>query len=537
MAGARRGEERNGCDGDGGARLLEVALLATFVAHGVAIALMGAVLARMLPGGPTHDEAARVALVAAHPWTYRVGWAAWQATAASDVLLAVALVRARFVPRAPAIAALLLTLAAVVPDQTAQALLVARGPALAASDPAAFLAFERDVFPWTAAWAACFYTATAVAWSWAFARAGTWSRALGWISAIAWTVFGVVSAGALLPVRWRLDAGVVAAGNAVGFVLLEIWLLLVAEQVHRRRRPIADHGALARWRHPARGIFARAADVVANSRVARAFGSLVPDLAFVSDVEDVVYVSYVVPHERLARFVPEGLELQRVGPGGAFALFTWLTYRHGHFAPRVVGPARRFAPSPIQSNWRVYVRDPASGREGIVFVTNAVSSTAYALAARVLADGMPMHVWRRAELVRERAALRLVLDAGEGTAPDAEARLAVDDGPDARTLPPSFARAFGSYEELLRACVPQDRAFSAQPWRGTMTRHEIHLGIPLEACVPLRGEVRSRAAAAIVGPDAEAVSFLVERVAFRLDATERDHLFAVIASRTRASGA
>ena len=47
------------------------------------------------------------------------------------------------------------------------------------------------------------------------------------------------------------------------------------------------------------------------------------------------------------------------------------------------------------------------------------------------------------------------------------------------------------------------------------------LGIPLEACEPLAGEVHSRAAEAIVG-EAVPVCFRVARVAFRFDREEYD---------------
>lgn len=479
---------------------------------------MALVLAPMLPGGGTSDDAARVAAIASRAWTWRLGWAGWQITAASDVALAIALVRARFVPRAPAWISLALVACAVAPDQTAQALLVLRGPGLAARDPAAYLAFERDVFPLTSAWAACFYTVAAAAWSWCFAAAKTWSRALTILSAIAWPLFFVVSVGALV----GLPPALVAAGNAVGFALLEIWIVLVLEAVLRRRRPAARAGALAPWTHPRRGLAGRALDAIANSRFARATLSVAPDLAFVSDIEDVVYVTWLVPADRLLPLVPDGLELQRVGARGDQALFTFLTYRHGRFAPRAVGPLRRFFLSPIQSNWRIHVRDPRTGLAGIAFVTNAVTSTAYALAARLLSDGMPMHVPARAWLSRADDVV-VTLDPGAGSAPDCDVRLR---RAASRTLPSAFAEAFGSYDAFLETVVPQDRAFSSQPWRGRVTRHEIDLGIPLDACVPLVGEVRSRAARAWTATEeiGEPVCFLVERVAFRLDAIERDPL-------------
>jgi hypothetical protein len=53
----------------------------------------------------------------------------------------------------------------------------------------------------------------------------------------------------------------------------------------------------------------------------------------------------------------------------------------------------------------------------------------------------------------------------------------------------------------------------SQPWQGTVSRQEIDLGIPLDACEPLDGEVRSKAAAAIAG-DAAPLCFRVASVRF-----------------------
>jgi len=56
-----------------------------------------------------------------------------------------------------------------------------------------------------------------------------------------------------------------------------------------------------------------------------------------------------------------------------------------------------------------------------------------------------------------------------------------------------------------------------------VTRQEIRLQIPIEACQPLEGSVASRAAAAIVG-DAEPFCFRVAKVSFRFDGEEFDPL-------------
>lgn len=494
------------------ARFLELALIFTFVAHGLAMLSMALLLLPGLPGGG-QDAAARMAYVAAHPWLWRLGWLPWQLTALSDVLLALALACTRWMPRLPAALTLLVTLAAVIPDQVGQALWITRGVALAHSgDATAYAAFEARTFLWIAAWGGTLYTIGAYGWTWCFARAGTWNRALTWLSVAVWGLFTVVSVGPLLPEALRPPAALVAAGNAIGFVLLLAWVALVAELVLRRARPDAPHGRYAPW-HAPRGPLAPALNLVANSRFVRALCEALPVVAEYSDIRDVVYINYVVPAEQLEPLVPAELELQRVGPGERFAFCSFLTFRHGHFGPALLGPLRRLLPSPVQTNWRIHVRDPRTGTQGVYFVSNAITSPPHALAARTLSEGMSMHLPRRGEVRRAKdGTLRIWLEAGGGSAPEAEAELR----PLAeRPASGPWSLAFASYEEMLAYCVPQDRALSTQPWYRHTTHQEIALGIPLAACEPLEcSVVRSTTAWTLVG-EAEPFAFRVARVRFR----------------------
>jgi hypothetical protein len=506
-------------------RALEAALLANFVLHGAAMLSMATLLLPFLPGGSTPDDAMRVARLAQDPWLFRLGWVPWHLCALADLAMAVALVRSRWIPRAPAVLTLLFTLAAIVPDQGSQLLWITRGVDLAkaatrTADLAPYLGFERAVFPYLAGWAALLYTAAGVAWTACFAAAGTWTRTLTRLSVVTWIVFAFAGVAPVLPPALRPPPAAVSAGNAVGFLLLELWFALVTEQVLRRARPEASSGVRAAWRHPHPGLLGRALEIIANSRFLRAFGELLPMVAFRSEITEVIYVNYLVPASRLAPLVPHGLSLQRLGPREDQALFTFLTYRHGHFGPALLGPLRRLLPSPIQSNWRIHVFDPVTDRRGVHFITNAVSMTAHAIGARLLSEGMPMHVLARGEVRRgDDGVVDVELDPGGGSAPDASIHLAPADAE--LGLTPPFSEAFSTYRDFLAYCVPQDRAMDTQPWRGTVSRQEIALGIPLESCEPLRGTVRSRAAAAIVG-DAAPLCFRVARVAFRFEVEELD---------------
>lgn len=506
------------------ARFLEQILLVNLGVHIIALVATALLLLPGLPGGNSAGNAARIGYLAAHPWWWRLGWLPWQAAAVADVLTGLALWRTSWVPRLPAAAVLLFTLLAVAPDQAGQFLWVTRGLDRAAEadrsgDLSLYLDFEKQAYRAVVVWGGTLYLCMAVSWSWCFAAAGTWKRSLTVLSLFTWSLLAIGSVGMLLPTFWRPSPGLVGASNAAGLTLLLFWLALVTEQVLRRARPDEKHGRMAPWRHPGRGIFGSVLEMLGNSRLLRAYCEWLPSVAFLSDITDVIYVNYLVEADRLEPFVPAGLELQRLGRGSRYALFTHLTYRHGHFGPRRLGPLRRLLPSPVHSNWRIYVVDPHSGLRGVYFVINAIASTPHALAARLLSEGMPMHVLRRAAVqVGDDRSCRVLLDPGQGSAPDLEAELRAGDA----VLPgPPWSECFESHTAFLSYCVPQDRAFSSQPWYGRITRQEISLRIPLESCEPLTGEVRSHVAAAYVG-EAAPLCFRVGRVAFCFEREEYD---------------
>ena len=179
------------------ARFLEASLLFNLIIHAVAMVTTALFLLPAMPGGGgVSEDLARVTYIATHPWTFRLGWLPWQVTALADLVLGVALLWTRWVPRKPALITVGLTLLAIVPDQAGQVLWMTRGVDLAAAAVrggglGAYLAFERQVFTLTAAVGAAGYLLAALGWTWCFAAAGTWSRRLTLLSAATWGTFAV----------------------------------------------------------------------------------------------------------------------------------------------------------------------------------------------------------------------------------------------------------------------------------------------------------------------------------------------------------
>lgn len=505
------------------ARFLEQTLLWTLLVHVAASLTNLFVLLPGLPGGTRDRLADRVAYIVGHPWLWRLGLLPLVAAALSVVVLSVAVWRTPWMPRLAAGLLLPLTLAAVIPDLFGQTMWVTDGVDLAlraqaSHNYAAYMEFERQAYE-MAGWGRVLFVAMACTWSWCFWQAETWSRALTMLSIAAWGLHAAKAALAMLPELLRPPAATMTVVHAAAALLLLLWFVLVCERVLAKCRPQSRHGREAPWRHPRRGCFGGVFSLLGQSHLVHALGEWLPLPKVVSEITDCIYLNYLVEAERLESWVPCGLELQRLGPDGRYAMFSLLVFRHGNVGPACLGPLRRLCPSPIQTNWRLYVRDTHSGAEGVYFVTMAANNTAYALGARICTSAVPMHVLRAAELVQRSKTWRIRLDPGAGTAPD----LLADLEPAGDVLPTAAWReCFESYHAMLGWCVPQQRALASQPWYRRIVRQELRLDIPLSDCRPLAGNVTSRAVREIVG-DAAEVCFYVPNVSFTLMGEEYDY--------------
>lgn len=506
-------------------RALERALVQTLLAHAATAFVTAVVLSFYLPGAIESDDLARVTRLAHHPWVFRLAAMGWIWCAFAQANVAWSLVGQRARVGAVAFAALGLSCVGALIDSAtwlgwmSAGVDLARPVAAGLGSLEAFLAWERHQLVATAGLAGTAHTLAFIAQAWCLGRLVTVPRALTGATAALMLPVALASCFASVHASWPRAIGAV---HGVGFALLLAWMAVTTERVLRAHRPERPWGRLAVWRHPSRGAIGHVANVIANSRLVSALIEPLPIAAMVSDIREVVYVNYLVEAERVRGMVPEGLELQGLGDGGRWALFSFLTYRHGHFGFRFMGSLRRLTPSSVQTNWRVHVRDARTGVVGITFVTNAIDHTFQALAARLFTEGMPMHVLARAALDRDATtgSVHVELDPGEGTAPRATLDLRPCDAP---VFEGEWAECFKDFRAFLEYCVPQNRAMSAEPWLARVTRHEIHLPIALEDCQPLAGEVRSLTAEAITG-GARPVCFRVAGLRFVFEEEIHDPL-------------
>jgi hypothetical protein len=210
---------------------------------------------------------------------------------------------------------------------------------------------------------------------------------------------------------------------------------------------------------------------------------LQPVVPLASDVEDVVYLTWIVPVDRIRQFVPPGVAvIERAG----LTLFTILTYRHRHFGAKWLGSLRRLCPSPLQSNWRLYVQTLPGGEaptRTVLFLRNAFDHPAYVLGSRLASDALPSHLPLRFAHERSGDGYETVLDPGEGSAPALDSKL---ERASARVLPAGFDRFFASWAGAVRFLCLQESAVVAIDGERRIAQAGISLPIDVDTVVPLQ---------------------------------------------------
>lgn len=205
--------------------------------------------------------------------------------------------------------------------------------------------------------------------------------------------------------------------------------------------------------------------------------SRLPFVTLASDVVDVIYVSWLVDAQAARALLPAGLSLfERDGK----TPFTVLTYRHGHFGPRLAGPLRRLMPSPLQSNWRLYL--DGAPVPTVFFLKNMMDSLPHALGTRLFSDILPTHLAAGMTHGVDEKTAHCGIVAGAGSAPalDVQAQVA-----GAKALDEEWRAMFGSWDEAVAYLACQDAAIAHVPRNGKLALGEISLPVELENVLPL----------------------------------------------------
>lgn len=202
-----------------------------------------------------------------------------------------------------------------------------------------------------------------------------------------------------------------------------------------------------------------------------------------SDVRNVVYQTWWVDPARVAPWVPPGVTLWT---HQGRTLFTVLTYAHGHFGPAWAGPLRRLFPSPLQSNWRLYVErlsGQAVAEPTVLFVKNLFDNPLHAIGTRLFSDALPSHCAERfTHGIDASGAFDTVITPGIGSAPAFRSRC-LPGAP--KTLPPDWAGCFSDWQEAVSFLCLQDAAVALVEDVGRLAQARINLPITVEAIEPL----------------------------------------------------
>lgn len=250
------------------------------------------------------------------------------------------------------------------------------------------------------------------------------------------------------------------------------------------------------------------------ARLRHALLSRLPFPVLQSEVADVVYVTWMVEARAAAALLPPGL---RVWERDGKTPLTALTYRHGHFGPALAGPLRRLFPSPLQSNWRLYLDGPlpaGAPAQTVWFLENMMDNGAYVAATRLFSDIMRTH--RPAHFIHESAGggFTTRIEPGAGSAPALACTVAPAAQP---VLSPAFAAAFGSWADAVAMLACQDAALGRATRLGKLALSHIDLPVPLDTVRPLLpvGPVACSLLDALPATG-EPLCFLVPRVPFRV---------------------
>ena len=270
------------------------------------------------------------------------------------------------------------------------------------------------------------------------------------------------------------------------------------------------------YRHPRAGgpgrLFAALANCAHFAKLRQAVMSRLPFLTLHSDVRDVVYVSWLVDAAAAQTLLPPGVALwQRDGK----TPFTVLTYRHGHFGPALPGPLRRLMPSPLQSNWRLYLDHTPAGAPDVpcvYFLKNIMDSLPHALGTRLFSDILPTHLAAGMTLEVGATQARCSIASGAGSAPalDVQADITAEHGLDAE-----WQQLFDSWRDAVAFLACQDAAIASVPRNGKLVFGEIDLPVDLDQVQALTAVRADCGLLAQLPPLSAPLAFLVPKVPFK----------------------
>ncbi len=486
----------------------------------------------------------RATYVAENVGLWRMGWHLWQLVALSNLIAAVSLcwyfshARKQRTEGAGtaffwSVLALLFTLAAIIPEQWGEYALVtsfvdeAREAVLSGS-ASNYVRLEARWIVLTTSCGAFGYTLMQACWACALVSFTRSYKRLKFFLLLSVTDFIAFMLSvfacdhACAPVLngqlQYVDFHTIAVLNGIGFPVLFIWTLVFvaalgdrhhyffkeeSDQLHQVRFPT---GSRSQW-------ITGWLNSQGTRDVLRVIGTVLRTPVLKSDIRNVLYLNWLVPTERVRPWLPVGFAADERESMTAISI---LTYRHGGFGPRLLGPLRKLLPSPLQSNWRLYLK-PVHGKRGAVyFFKTCMNSTLHVVGSRLMSDGLTSHKSGVFDYVVDNQQGHLTIESSGGSAPDLDLHFGLSES--GGSLPATWQQRFGSWEEAVEYLVSQNRAVDCLGgWAATM---ESLIDIPIDPGQAVAVDVDSGLQCELIQqlyPESEEslFAFLIPQVTFR----------------------
>jgi len=192
-----------------------------------------------------------------------------------------------------------------------------------------------------------------------------------------------------------------------------------------------------------------------------------------SDIEEVIYLNWLIPKERITSLIPKNVKVQE---HDGFVVFTCLIYKHKNFAPLLFGPFRKFFGSPYQSNWRLYIDYPKkhkSNNEGtILFIKNILSSINYTIGSRLMSNILQSQCAKEINMINDHNSGRAEIISGEANLPSLSFKYTEKS---AWEIGKNFGEVFKDSLDLIHAICYQEFAVTELPIHGYLCKGEINL--------------------------------------------------------------
>lgn len=213
--------------------------------------------------------------------------------------------------------------------------------------------------------------------------------------------------------------------------------------------------------------------------------SKLPYVQMKSEAINVVYMNWVVPisqlQTHLSHLIPKGTQL--IEKNGQ-TILTILTYQHAHFGPKFLGRFRCFFPSPMQSNWRLYLdyENQKDEKRSVVFIKNMMNSALYSYVTRLFTDVLPTHLPEKFTHCITDKYIATEIKSGESSASEIDFLGAIRG---TLTLPIEYLPFFESWEEAMRYLCLQTSAMSVGHSATFFAEAEIKLPVDVSAIKPI----------------------------------------------------